>query len=76
MGGRRDGEERRGRRMQRAQQLPDLRDVGLAGQADHDVQLLQLDVDRVVVLDEEHLEGRGGGGEGGGGGEEEEEVEE
>ena len=33
-----------------------LGDVGLRGQADHDVQLLQLDVDGVVVLHEEHLD--------------------
>ena len=33
----------------------DLGDVGLTGQPDHDVQLLQLDVDRVVVLHEEDL---------------------
>jgi len=33
-----------------------LSDVGLGGQADHDVQLLQLHVDGVVVLDEEHLD--------------------
>ena len=33
----------------------DLRDVGLRRQPDHDVQLLEFDVDRVVVLDEEHL---------------------
>ena len=30
-----------------------LGDVGLAGQSDHDVELLQLDVDWVVVLHEE-----------------------
>ena len=33
----------------------DLSDIGLAGQSDHDVQLLQLDVDRVVILHEEDL---------------------
>lgn len=33
----------------------DLCDVALGGETDHDVQLLQLDVDRVVVLDEEHF---------------------
>ena len=33
----------------------DLSDIGLAGQSDHDVQLLQLDVDRVVVLHEENF---------------------
>ena len=33
----------------------DLGDVGLVGEADHDVQLLQFDVDRVVILDEEHF---------------------
>ena len=33
----------------------DLGDVSLTGQSDHDVQLLQLDVDRVVVLHEENL---------------------
>ena len=33
----------------------DLGDVGLTGQSDHDVQLLQLDVDRVVILHEENL---------------------
>ena len=33
----------------------DLGDVGLASEPDHDVQLLQLDVDGVVVLDKEHL---------------------
>ena len=32
-----------------------LGDVGLTGQSDHDVQLLQLDVDRVVILHEENL---------------------
>lgn len=38
-----------------------LRDVRLRREADHDVQLLQLHVDRVVVLHEEHL-GRNCGG--------------
>jgi hypothetical protein len=33
----------------------DLGNVGLAGEPDHDVQLLQLDVDGIVVLDEEDL---------------------
>ena len=33
----------------------DLSDIGLAGQSYHDVQLLQLDVDRVVILHEEDL---------------------
>jgi hypothetical protein len=32
-----------------------LGDVSLTGQPDHNVQLLQLDVDGVVVLDKEHL---------------------
>jgi hypothetical protein len=32
-----------------------LGNVGLTGEPDHDVQLLQLDVDGIVVLDEEHL---------------------
>jgi hypothetical protein len=32
-----------------------LGNVGLAGESDHDVQLLQLDVDGIVVLDEEDL---------------------
>jgi hypothetical protein len=32
-----------------------LGNAGLAGQPDHDVQLLQLDVDGVVVLDKKHL---------------------
>ena len=30
-------------------------DVVVVGEADHDVELLELDVDRVVVLDEEDL---------------------
>jgi hypothetical protein len=33
----------------------DLGNVCLAGEPDHDVQLLQLDVDGIVVLDEEDL---------------------
>lgn len=33
-----------------------LGDVGLRGQADHDVQFLQFHIYRVVVLDEEHLD--------------------
>lgn len=41
----------------KAQPLPsaDLGDVGLGGQADHNVQLLQLHVDGVIVLHEENL---------------------
>lgn len=34
----------------------DLGNVGLRSQADHDVQFLQLDIDGVVVLHEEHLD--------------------
>ena len=34
----------------------DLNHVDLRGQPDDDVQLLELDVERVVVLDEEHLD--------------------
>ena len=34
---------------------PDLGNVGLGSQADHDVQLLQFDIDGVVVLHKEHL---------------------
>ena len=33
----------------------DLGDVSLGGKADHDVQLLQLDVDWIIVFDEEHF---------------------
>lgn len=33
-----------------------LGNVGLRGQADHDVQFLQFHIDRVVVLDKEHLD--------------------
>lgn len=33
-----------------------LGNVGLRGQADHDVQFLQFDIDWVVVLDKEHLD--------------------
>lgn len=33
-----------------------LRDVGLRCQSDHDVQFLQLDVDRIVVLDKKHFD--------------------
>lgn len=33
-----------------------LGNVGLRGQADHDVQFLQFHIDRVVVLDKEHFD--------------------
>lgn len=33
-----------------------LGDVGLRGQSDHDVQLLQLDINGVVVLHKEHFD--------------------
>lgn len=33
-----------------------LGNVGMRGQADHNVQFLQLDVDGVIVLDKEHFD--------------------
>lgn len=33
-----------------------LGDVGMRGQADHDIQFLQFDIDGVIVLDKEHFD--------------------
>ena len=33
-----------------------LGNVGLGGQSNHDIQLLQLDIDGIVVFDKEHLD--------------------